>query len=176
MKYLFVRNDDVGDEFDCNDGRKEILQKLVDICVKEQVPILLAVIPKKLGTNTQKWLNNIVRKYPKIVSVCQHGYSHEDRGCREFGSCRTYNQQYDDIKTGLEIMKKAFGKHPKLFVPPHNRYNGDTLKALKKLGFSTISAKYKNDVIRGTINQIGRITGMKTVFGLPVSHHMMYVN
>ena len=172
MKYLFIRNDDVGDEFDCSDGRKEILKELVNICIKEKAPILLAVIPVRLGVKTKNWLNKMVRKYPKIISICQHGYSHTDHGCREFGSCRSHEQQYADIKNGLDIMKKSFGKHPRIFVPPHNIYNEDTLMVLKKLGFSTISAKYKTDGIRRFVYSFGRALGKKTLFGMPVSNHM----
>ena len=173
---LFIRNDDVGADWNPdNDQRKcnyipQNLEKIVDICLENNIPITLSIIPNRLNAITANWLKNLIRKYPKFIEVAQHGYSHKDHGCYEFGSCRSYEEQYNDIFNGLNIMKK-FGLNTNIFVPPHNRYDRNTLIALEKNIFKIISAKYKRDLIRGSINILGKLLKQNTLFGFPISYH-----
>src|SRR3989338_8200678 len=123
---LFIRNDDVGADYDpslnnkaCNYIPKS-LGAMVDSCIKMKIPIMLGVIPDRLNAVTSKWLNDITKNHPDYIEIAQHGYTHKDHGCKEFGSCRSYDDQYHDIKKGLWLMREIIKKHPKVFIPPNN--------------------------------------------------------
>ncbi len=133
---FFFRNDDAG----WADYR---LFKLLDSFSKFEIPIDLAVIPQAISSQ-DKELYERVRASHGLIGVHQHGFSHNNhqiqgRKC-EFGSDRSYTQQYLDIKLGKEMLIDHFGEQvDSIFTPPWNRCNQDTVNALIDLGFSTLS-------------------------------------
>ncbi len=182
MKYVFIRNDDVGANHDpCTNKNAcktvpESLKNMTEICAQNNVPITLGVVPNMLNDQHIKWIKGVMKTYPDIVEICQHGYTHEDHGCKEFGSCRTHEQQLSDIEKGMKLMDEKLGFISKTFIPPNNRYTPDTLSALKQLRFEIISAKYRKKGIHGAINKISDTIGTNGLLGLPASKHMQSRN
>lgn len=80
-------------------------------------------------------------------SVAQHGtyhvYETEDAGLlginpfSEFAGL-DYEKQYEKLKAGRDILL-AHGIHTDIFMAPGHTYDRDTIKALKELGFTTIT-------------------------------------
>ncbi len=134
---LFFRADDMGDlspEF----------SNLVEIFIKHEIPLCLAVVPA--------WLTH--EKWFEIKSVCkngrnlwcwhQHGWAHKNHEIsgkkQEFGPNRTADDIKKDIRNGKErlisIIKNEF--YP-VFTPPWNRLSENAIKILADLGFKAIS-------------------------------------
>jgi peptidoglycan/xylan/chitin deacetylase (PgdA/CDA1 family) len=87
------------------------------------------------------------------VEAAQHGLSHQARrgGIRELlpGSIApleselagaTRAAQVREIARGKRVLEEVIGSPVETFVPPWNRYDGDTLFAAEKLGFKVFSA------------------------------------
>ena len=94
-----------------------------------------------LGSEKFDLLNSAVQD--GIVEVSMHGYSHQtipaEGGHREFEGL-DYASQYKKISTGVEYLNDRLDIPVNTFVPPWNRYDTNTLKALDKLGFTVLSA------------------------------------
>jgi len=94
-----------------------------------------------------KYLNSIPDK------IALHGLYHTDY------SKMSYDEQYRDIKLGLEILKKLFPqKRVRDFVAPYNRTNADTFKVCKKFGLrvSAQEGDHLEDMISSHRKQIKR--------------------
>ena len=103
---LFFRNDDVRGTIDSS------LVKLTDLFIKHEIPITHAVEPANLTLQVFNWLIDKQNHYPHLVEVMQHGYDHTIKNkykLGEFGGQRVYDEQYNDIKKGKDLMDKYFG-------------------------------------------------------------------
>ncbi|MGE0128825.1 MAG: DUF2334 domain-containing protein [Blastocatellales bacterium] len=145
--HVFFRDDDVDED-------EATLRRLLDIFLRREIPINLAVIPGRLTAVCGELLAQSVSAAPALAELNQHGWLHlnhesEGRKC-EFGPSRTYDEQLDDIAQGQARMTEAFGPHwfP-VFVPPWNRCCEDTYRAIDQLGFRALSAKQGNSVVTG---------------------------
>jgi len=133
---FFFRNDDAG-------WAESQLFKLLDCFLNAHISIDLAVIPQAIDQQNLNLYNRIIDANG-LIGVHQHGYKHcnyqlQGRKC-EFGSDRTLYQQQADIKAGQAILLDYFaGQFDPIFTPPWNRCNQDTVEALTKLGFTTLS-------------------------------------
>jgi len=147
MKYIFIRDDDV---FKISDK----FLKFNDILEKNAVPCMYAVIP---GLLEKDCISFLLEKFQtSLITIAQHGYLHRNYGDEknkyEFGPSRSYNQQFDDIKEGYEIMRNAFGEcFNDVFVPPWHFHDDNTIKVINNLGFRGFSSdkivksnKFKN--------------------------------
>jgi len=58
-----------------------------------KLPINYAIIPGKMSQRVVDFLNKKMRKHPKLITVAQHGYMHENHGNKhqeyEFGKSRS---------------------------------------------------------------------------------------
>jgi|GEM_PF-844813 len=139
---IFFRDDDA-------DELTPRLKKLVEMFIRLEVPLDLAIIPGKVTSETADYLISVKKKYPNIIYYHQHGYTHKNHGIEkkmEFGGGRSYEKQYEDIKEGRELMNKFFNDWENAFTPPHHGYDVNTIKALEELRFDCLSlgAKYPN--------------------------------
>src|SRR5687768_17554106 len=103
---LFLRDDDV-------DTAERNLERLLDICLRQQVAITLALIPGSLTDDATAFLRRRLASEPELVELHQHGWKHtnhepDGRKC-EFGENRTLKQQFADIRAGKARMGDAFG-------------------------------------------------------------------
>ncbi len=134
---FFFRDDDVGwanDEF----------RALLACFRRHSAPLDIAVIPSVLTAEFAGEICAMRDDAPALVGIHQHGFSHTNhevvgRKC-EFGTSRTYDDQFRDIQLGkmrLETML-GFALDP-IFTPPWNRCTDITAACLTELGFRVLS-------------------------------------
>lgn len=110
-------------------------QKIISDILNRGKSVSLAVIPSRLGGDTiTKYLNKI--KNNEKVEIALHGMSHKRN---EFQNL-SYEDAYNKIFEGKELIQKNFNVVPITFIPPGNVYNNHTINALKILNFKIISA------------------------------------
>jgi peptidoglycan/xylan/chitin deacetylase (PgdA/CDA1 family) len=84
------------------------------------------------------------------VDVALHGYSHQAINAEhtaEFSGLG-YDMQLERLAKGKEYLEAMIGVPVTTFVPPWNRYDLNTIRALEELGFSTISAALPGPAIK----------------------------
>ncbi|MBF0478848.1 MAG: VCBS repeat-containing protein [Candidatus Omnitrophica bacterium] len=136
-------------------------KNIISIFKSHNIPITFGVIPYRtkgdfhnpaqqdLVPLTQEKAN-IFKEAVKAgtLEIAQHGYSHQTTHVpgtakgdywTEFNGA-DYNTQLLKLKTGRELLQKMTGLEINTFIPPWNTYDLTTVSALKKLGYSTISA------------------------------------
>ena len=77
-----------------------------------------------------------------VVDVALHGYSHQTHQAgflSEFAGA-DYPTQLKKLERAKRYLEKITQTPVNTFVPPWNRYDGNTLRALEKLQFKTLSA------------------------------------
>jgi len=135
---IFFRDDDADDDL-------PNLHRLLDLFGAHATPIHLAVIP---GTLTDRGADVLLRRHdhaPHLIELGQHGWMHSNheivgRKC-EFGPSRNYELQLADIARGRDLLDGVFGPAwQKIFTPPWNRCDENTLQALDCLDFQVLSA------------------------------------
>ncbi len=96
-----------------------------------------------------------------ILDVALHGYSHQTISAKQWTefSGLDYNSQVERLAKGKKFLEGMIDTAISTFVPPWNRYDLNTLRALEKLGFSTLSAN----------NKIGQVTEACKLNFLPYS-------
>lgn len=135
--HLFFRDDDVDED-------EATLRRLLQLFLRWETPINLAVIPGRITAACSEVLLQSIRTTPQLLELNQHGWQHlnHERAGRkcEFGPSRTFAEQLADIAQGRARMNEAFGQHCfPVFVPPWNRCTETTCQALDQLGFRVLS-------------------------------------
>ncbi len=144
---IFLRDDDIDED-------EETLRHLLDITLSRHAPMNLQIIPEKLTSAGIRLLKDFNRVNPDLVSLNQHGYSHqnheiEGRKC-EFGPDRNFQEQMEDISKGKAILEATFPmRFYPVFTPPWNRCTSDTFKILDELGFHIFSKDLGKEPITG---------------------------
>lgn len=166
---IFFRNDDVRDELDRS------LIDLTRLCIENRVPVILAAEPANLTPEVVGWLKEIKMQHPDLIEIIQHGYNHNRHNPEqkmEFGGGRGYQEQFDDIKKGREIMDNNFGQlWDAVFTFPYGTYNANTLKAVNELDYKAISTKIKFSSKARIKNKVGKILGASQLIGKNISYH-----
>ena len=134
---FFFRDDDVGwanDEF----------RALLACFRRHLVPLDIAAIPTALTAELADELCTLHGEAPALVGIHQHGFAHtnhEDFGRKcEFGSSRTDQDQYRDIRFGKMKLEGMLGSTlDPIFTPPWNRCTAITGECLRDLGFRVLS-------------------------------------
>jgi len=86
------------------------------------------------------------------LEIALHGYSHQtiyDNRNSEFQGL-DFESQLERLGNGKKFLEEMTGAPVTTFVPPWNKYDINTLRALEKLGFSTVSAGMDGVVIKDT--------------------------
>ncbi len=183
---VFFRNDDVGTDEDayaaakrlndetpgqqCGDPVPERLQRLVELFEEMRLPLDLGVIPVFLNPKLAGWLKSVARD--RAITLTQHGWTHKNHGCREFGACRSYEQQRRDISRGKAFLEQTLGDaFTPIFVPPSNRYDESTIRVLNELKFIGLSAGFAENWLQFAVIHLGRMRGWSRFRDYPISLH-----
>ncbi len=164
----FIRNDDVG-------ARTPALIACVETFLRAELPVSYQVIPEKLTPECGRWLRELQAAHPHLIEFGQHGLRHEmvvrgKRVWREFGPERCYAAQLADIVSGKAILEDRLGPIT-LFTPPQHKYDGNTLRALERSGFETLSAASYPTRGHRVAYAIGRALGRSSFGPHGVSRH-----
>lgn len=140
VSYIFIRDDDVWVD-------DAVFLELFEWLKKYNVPVVYGVIPMRLKDRMAQTLRKRKKNHPELLDIVQHGYAHQNyaidgEGKYEFGASRTYEQQYEDIANGMQIMRRCFGSElTPGFIPPFHAEDKNTMKAVQALGIPLFSAR-----------------------------------
>lgn len=133
----------------------EIEQKVIDLFQDQGIAITFGVIPFNVTAEDVTHLpvekENILKTGVEngVIDVALHGFSHQTINAEyptEF-SGREYKDQVELLSEGKQYLENITHAPITTFIPPWERYDLDTLRALEALQFSTISAGSTGDVI-----------------------------
>ena len=169
-KIIFFRNDDVRESIEPE------LVKLIDIFSAAEVPISLAVEPANVTQEVVDWVLEKQKCYPKVIEVIQHGYDHNKESKypqgTEFGTTRTFEDQYQDIQKGKQLMDTYFGKNWfQAMAFPYGSFNTPALLALDKAEFKVLSTGVTLSFPHQLKNWMGRLLKKDLIKGKKISHH-----
>ena len=68
-----------------------------------------------------------------------HGWDHVDY------TTLSKEEQFDTLRQSNEKMATIFGNHSQVFIPPYNKFDGDTIGVLKSVGIRILSADTSSD-------------------------------
>lgn len=120
---------------DIQDGYLDAEQlKIMDIFLSKGEPLTLGLIMHKFG-NDSAILDKISEGYKKgLFELALHGWEHKNY------SDMTEQEQKSSLYEANERMQKIFGNKSDIFIPPYNRFNNDTINAIRELGIKIMSA------------------------------------
>lgn len=133
------RNDDIS-SFSDPQHEYEILK----IFRKYEIKPLYSVIPSVSNKPVEKKMRiaNYLRNWHNKgwIDIAQHGFTHKKNryGAGEFRQL-PYVEQLERIKKGKEILDTALNMDVKIFCPPWNVADEQTLQALSTCGFTCFS-------------------------------------
>jgi hypothetical protein len=136
---VFLRDDDVW-----ADG--PVFRELAGFLREHKIPVIYAVVPARLEAQMARRLRQMKKNDPALVDLVQHGFSHRNHECAgkdryEFGEKRPYARQFQDIKDGMALMKRSFGRCVTPgFIPPYHAYDENTVRAIEALSIPLFSA------------------------------------
>jgi len=170
IRTVFFRNDDVG-LFSSEPVSSELVN-LTQTFIEENIPISHGVVPEAVNEETVKWLLEVKSKYPHLIGIEQHGFSHTKHEKGEFGGRRGYEEQKGDIMAGMEFMKHNFGvRFSWCFTSPWVKYNSHTKRICDELGFKVFSGGVSPKVQARVFNAIGRLFNLNVLGPKEVSYH-----
>jgi len=168
---VFFRDDDVG-------PLEDPLRRVMDLLLEESVPCSYQIVPTRLDPAAARWLCDRKREHAGLVFLNQHGYRHQQdlRGRQrwsEFAGGRAYEEQLADIRAGRELLRGELGHafDADVFTPPCHKYDATTLRALRELGFRTLSAGVRVDAAARLYYRLGGALGRISLLGGRVSYH-----
>ncbi len=177
-KYIFFRNDDVRETLDSE------LVVITNLCIKNNIPISHTVEPANVSKEVVDWLLDLKTKHPELIEIVQHGYSHKlnytnkiggklKKG--EFGGDRTYEEQFQEIKKGKDILDKYFGdKWFPLFTFPYGARNKATIKAINDAGFKAVNGSMGITHQHRIFYFIGRLLNREMINNRKVSYNLRF--
>ena len=148
-KYVIFRDDDVAPW-----NKLDTLKLVNQVHIDKNVPVTLGIVPHPSLVKSGNLLSADAEffDYMKPISTnplfefAQHGYTHHDNTGTpqsEFYGF-PYSRQYETIKSGQSDLMNAFGVTPTTFIPPWDKGDDNTLRAIKSLGFTEYSSAYED--------------------------------
>jgi hypothetical protein len=134
---FFFRDDDGG-------WCDERLLGLMDLFAERALPLDLALIPTRLGSEIASDLARRVESSRGRLGLHQHGLAHQNhepvgRKC-EFGPRRSHGEQLRDIAAGRARLRSQLDARTQpIFTPPWNRCTRVTAECLVELEFAALS-------------------------------------
>jgi peptidoglycan/xylan/chitin deacetylase (PgdA/CDA1 family) len=142
---LHVSNEAFGNLHSCNcvifrldDAQDKYLDseqtKIMDLFLSKREPLTLGLVMHSFGNDTLV-LNKISEGYKKgLFELALHGWEHKNYS--DFSE----QEQKSSLYKANERMQTIFGKRSDIFIPPYNKFNNDTLNAIKELGIKIMSS------------------------------------
>ena len=120
------------------------LQRLLEIFIRHDTPLSLAVVPAWLTQPRWQAISRLGASRPDLWCWHQHGWrhrNHEPQGKKqEFGPGRSYTALYADLDRGRQRLQTIMGDTlTPIFTPPWNRCSEITLALLQEMGYAAVS-------------------------------------
>jgi peptidoglycan/xylan/chitin deacetylase (PgdA/CDA1 family) len=107
----------------------------MDLFISKNQSLTLGLIMHTIGNDT-KIINKIREGYQKgLFELALHGWDHVD-----YSKMTKQEQQYS-LQKANEKMKNLFGSSSKIFIPPMDSFNNDTMNIMSRLGIPIVSSK-----------------------------------
>ncbi|MBL8895310.1 MAG: polysaccharide deacetylase family protein [Rhizobiales bacterium] len=131
---LWLRDDDAI-------APSKALDRLLALCDRYEVPVVLAIIPEPTGEELARHLGDI-----DLASVAVHGWRHANHAAadekkQELGKHRPVVDIVDELSRGLSKLSTLYGeKSLPMLVPPWNRMDPLLMSPLSAAGFRAVSS------------------------------------
>lgn len=144
---IVIRMDDVGE----GDLWDDTIINVTDAILERNMSITMGVIPNRRIENNKIMLNYLLNKVgnPR-VEIAQHGTNHSINEMENLSEYDAYNV----IVSGLDKLTRVLNVRPVTYIPPYEKYNENTTKALSRLGFKIISADSKEYIYTNNVATI----------------------
>ena len=146
-------------------SRTDFELSILEICRKNHIKFTFAVIPSivegdihepgtrkliPLSEEKAEILKNGVDQ--GLIDIALHGYSHQTNNSAHFSEFAglDYHLQLQKIIDGKNILENITNSQIKIFAPPWNSYDTNTLSALEKSGFSVLTAGRDGTMLKNT--------------------------
>jgi len=135
MKTIVLRVDDLG----AADWRA---MAIVSALTGAGYPLSCLVVPAWLDRPFAGFLARLAAARQGMLDLVQHGFAHVSHAPQaerayEFGASRPREAQRSDVVAGRRTLERWFSPDcPRLFAPPHDRLNQDTLDVLAEQRFT----------------------------------------
>lgn len=113
--------------------------------IHDPSPMTLVPLPSEKGDILKRGLE------AGVLDIALHGYAHQtnDPGRMKEFSGLDYAAQLQKMARGKQFLEAMTDRAVIAFVPPWNQYDSNTLKALARAGFATLSADVHGDMPEG---------------------------
>jgi peptidoglycan/xylan/chitin deacetylase (PgdA/CDA1 family) len=108
--------------------------EVIDKFKEKNIPLTIGIIGNLLDGYMATYVKQIANDDNPMIEISNHGWLHED-----FSTLDKETQSQLMEKTNKRIFDFT-GKSPKVFVPPFNVFNNDTLEAMKENNFTHFSS------------------------------------
>jgi peptidoglycan/xylan/chitin deacetylase (PgdA/CDA1 family) len=135
---------------------------IMDLFLSKNQSLSLGLIMNIVG-NDSKIINKLREGYQKgLFELDLHGWNHVDY------TKLNEQKQRDTLQMANEKMRYLFGKASRIFIPPLDPFNNDTLKAMRQDGIQIISS-LENDPPDNLIWSIadGKTYHNNTIYHIP---------
>lgn len=121
------------DDFRADDNDR--WARFLEWCVSRQLPVAIGFIGSDVDRSGAADETALRLAGGPGIEVWNHGYGHERGadGSSDFYG-RSVDQQRSDMERTQALALELFGYHPNLFGPPFNRFDLNTLRAIKQIG------------------------------------------
>jgi peptidoglycan/xylan/chitin deacetylase (PgdA/CDA1 family) len=149
-KYVIFRDDDIAPW-----NKLDTLKLVNQVHIDKNIPVTLGIVAHPSLVKSGNLLSSDAEFFDYMKSIssnplfefAQHGYTHHDNTDKPYESefyGLPYSRQYETIKSGQSDLTNAFGVKPTTFIPPWNKGDDNTLRAIKSLGFTEYSSTYND--------------------------------
>ena len=120
----------------------EIQYQIIDLFVEKEIPLTIGIIGNKFGNDTSsvKLIKEYLQMPGNRLEIANHGWNHEDF------AVLSLQEQIMLIKKTNDKLDEKLEVFPRVFIPPFNRFNEDTIQALKENEMTHMSSILSVDV------------------------------
>jgi hypothetical protein len=154
---------------------------LFNYFISKKLPVNFQVIPSWATDSFFKFINRFSKSDLAYTKFNQHGLEHEqiingEHHWSEFGGKRTYQDQFDTIRTGKSILEDRLGTNfdATVFTPPQHKIDPNTIKTLHKLDFKIISLSNYCKILPQIIYKACRVFNISSIHNRAISYHEHY--
>ena len=123
-----------------------INEQLVNLFIKNRIPIVLGVIPfdkeEKLMLDADYAFLPVLKKgvEQNLIEIAIHGFNHEKISTFGEFSATPYEEQFRRLNKSKNALDSIFSVNTVTFIPPWNAYDESALKVMEKLSLHYLSS------------------------------------
>lgn len=131
--------------------KDSINEQLVNLFIKNRIPIVLGVIPfdkeeKLIMDGDYHFLPTLKKGINQnLIEIAIHGFNHEKISTFGEFSITPYSEQFRRMNKSKHALDSIFSVNTITFIPPWNSYDVNTLKAMEKLSLHYLSSSLSSN-------------------------------